>query len=113
MGNSYNEIRSGLTNYLFTCLSAIKNDDELKSKHLLVSILGEEALKLIADDGKYNLFASKPLIKAVIKIYENKISELKKLNMDNSDLQQQIDNNINLYNQIVKLLNDSIMNINL
>ena len=46
MENSYNEIRSGLTNYLFTCLSAIKNDDELKSKHLLVSILGEEALKL-------------------------------------------------------------------
>lgn len=112
--NEYPEIRNGLTNYLFACLKAIDNKNELESKHILVSILEEEALKLAKNDnGNIELFAAKPMIKAVIQIFKNKTTELKSLRMEDNKLNSQIAAQIESYESIIKLLESSIVKINL
>lgn len=112
--NEYTEIRNGLTNFLFSCLKAIGNKDELKSKHILISILEEEALKLTkGKDNNIEMFAAKPLIKAAIEIYKNKVAELKSLRIDDEKIDNQINIQIKEYENLIKNLETSIVNINL
>lgn len=112
--NEYTEIRNGLTNFLFSCLKAIGNEDELKSKHILISILEEEAIKLSKNkNGNIEMFAVKPLIKAAIQVYKNKADELKLLKIGDKKIDNQINAQINEYKNLIKNLETTIVNINI
>ena len=77
--NNFEEIRNGLTNYIFSCLSATPYKGN-EAKHFLVSLLAEEAIKISKDDdNSINLFAIKPVIRAVILIFTERIKCLKEI----------------------------------
>jgi hypothetical protein len=76
MNEDFKEVRNGLTNYLFSCLQGMPYDG-VQAKHALISILAEEALKLSKNENEeIELFAIKPLIRAIIVIFQERIKLL-------------------------------------
>lgn len=113
--NSTKTIRSGLTNYIGALLNAsVLNPNE--AKHDIVAMLTEESLKLAKiDNDYYDLFTLKPLLRAVVIIYQNKV------NLLNQDLQKDIPPMIKeqllekqkIYNQMIQMTNKLIDEIKL
>ena len=102
--DSYNQIRNGLTNYLFSCLASLGTLDEEDAKQVLIGILQEETDKLSKKDDEYDIYVLKPLFKLLIRILENRIQKLKQLNNTESA--------INNYKNIIDTFTVFINNIN-
>lgn len=106
MNEDFTEVRNGLTNYVFSCLQCMPYEG-VKAKHALVSILAEEALKISKDDeNKTEMFAIKPLLRAVIAIFNERIECLKKVQASEIVKVQ-----INDYESIVNKISNLIENI--
>jgi hypothetical protein len=104
--NNFEEIRNGLTNYMFSCLSAMPYKDK-EAKHFLVSILLEEALSISKDENeKIDLFAIKPMLRACNLIFTERLKCLKEI--ESSDL---VIDQINDYNTLIKIISELIDNI--
>lgn len=102
--NNFDEIRNGLTNYVFSCLAAMPYEGD-QAKHFLVSILEEEALKIGKDEsGKFNMFAIKPLLRACNAVFTERIDCLKEIESSLA-IQQQIEEYALLITTIDKLIN--------
>lgn len=100
--NNFEEIRNGLTNYTFSCLSAMPYTGN-EAKHFLVSILSEEALKIAKDEtDKFNLFAVKPMLRACNAIFTERVNCLKQI--ESSETIQQIEEYTLLIETIDKLI---------
>lgn len=106
MENNYEEIRNGLTNYIFACLQAIPFEGD-KAKHVLTSILLEEALKNSRDENNnLIMYAIKPILRACVKIIDERIDSLKKISYLNQGCEQ-----INNYEEAKTILNLLILKI--
>lgn len=104
--NNFEEIRNGLTNYIFSCLSAMPYEGD-QAKHFLVSILTEEALKISKDDKEQTvMFAVKPILRAVVLIFTERIKCLKEI--ESSEI---VNEQISEYNKLISTLSDLITNI--
>lgn len=107
MDDNFNEIRNGLTNYIFACLNSLPYEGD-KAKHVLVSILTEESLKISQDENnQINMYAIKPILKSIIYIFNERINCLKQLETSN----EQINKQILEYNNIISYFNQLIDNI--
>lgn len=106
MNEDFTEVRNGLTNYVFSCLQGMPYSG-VQAKHALVSILAEEALKISKDsEGNVEMFAIKPLLRAVIVIFNERIECLKKVQTSEIVKVQ-----INDYEDIVNKISNLIENI--
>lgn len=103
---NFEEIRNGLTNYMFSCLSAMPYEGN-EAKHFLVSIMTEESLKIAKDaDSNTNMFAIKPILRACVLIFTERLTALE--DIDSSEL---VIEQINNYNKLISTLNGLIDNI--
>ena len=106
---NFEEIRNGLSNYMFFCLSAMPYKGN-EAKHFLVSIMTEESLKIAKDtDSKINMFAIKPILRACVVIFTERLTALE--DIDSSELVIQQVEQINNYNKLISTLNGLIDNI--
>lgn len=104
--NNFEEIRNGLTNYVFSCLTAMPYEGD-QAKHFLVSILTEEALKISKDESdQTNMFAVKPILRAVVLIFTERVKCLKEIESSEVVKEQIIE-----YNKLISTLSDLITNI--
>jgi hypothetical protein len=91
---------------MFSCLSAMPYEGN-EAKHFLVSIMTEESLKIAKDsDNNINMFAIKPILRACIVIFTERLTALE--DIDSSEL---IIKQINNYNELISTLNGLIDNI--
>ena len=78
--NDQAQIRAGLVNYIGAMLKSSKFENEKATKHSVVAILLEEAMKLCKDDqGMYDVYVSKPALRlssSIAKQRANLMSEL-------------------------------------
>lgn len=111
MNNNFDEIRNGLTNYIFSCLSAMPYEGD-EAKHFLVSILTEEALNISKDsDNKISMFAIKPILRACLIIFNERINILQSVATSQRGAHDVIQPQIDKYNQVIDTLNYLIENI--
>ena len=104
--NNFEEIRNGLTNYIFSCLSALPYEGN-EAKHFLVSILSEEALKISKDENDETvMFAVKPMLRACIVIFTERIKCMKEI--ESSEV---VKEQISEYNKLISTLTDLINTI--
>ena len=104
--NNFEEIRNGLTNYIFSCLSALPYEGN-EAKHFLVSILSEEALKISKDENDETvMFAIKPMLRACIVIFTERIKCMKEI--ESSEV---VKEQISEYNKLISTLTDLINTI--
>ena len=104
----FSEIKNGLINFIYSSVKSLNNNNDLsKAKHITISLLLEESLKLAkTPEGNLDLFALKPLLKANKYIYEQRIKELNKL--ESSEV---INKQIIQYQDLICNLNKLINNI--
>lgn len=77
--NDQTQIRNGLINYIGSLLNSSCFDGKA-AKQNVVSILIEEAMKLSQnEDGKFDMYALKPLLRGTNVLLEQRINELSKL----------------------------------
>jgi hypothetical protein len=77
--NDQTQIRAGLVNYIGALIASSKFENKA-AKQAVTSILAEETLKLAQDEnGIIDLYTVKPMIRAVIFIFKQRIQELSKL----------------------------------
>lgn len=81
--NDMTQIKMGLVNYIGALLKSSKFE-ERAAKQQVASILIEEALKLSRDenDGPFDLYVLKPLLRATILLFKQRCNELSKLPSD-------------------------------
>lgn len=103
--NNKEQIRIGLTNFLGALINSMDAPKKEISQEV-VAILQEESLRLIKEeDNKCNLYIAKPLFKALIYIFSNRVNELQN---ENNDI---FNESINDYKKYIKMLNTFISNI--
>lgn len=101
--NDQNEIRSGLVNYIGALLKSSNYKDNV-GKQTVASILTEETLKLAQnEEGIFNLYVLKPMIRGVIIIFKQRIVELSKLPKS-----EQISSKIEEYQHIISSLEELV-----
>lgn len=115
MENDIAQIRSGMVNYIGALINASIDDPKI-SKHKISSILLEEVLKLAKDNDVYDFYILKPLFRANIIIFKNKIEAINKdleVLPDNlsKSLKEKQKNYIFLVQMMKKLLDDLDKNI--
>lgn len=104
--NNFDEIRNGLTNYIFSCLQALPYEGK-EAKHFLVSILSEEALNISRDEDKQiEMFAIKPILRACKVIFTERIKCLKEI--ESSEI---VKEQISEYEKLISTLTELITNI--
>lgn len=101
------QLRLGLVNYIGAMISTSNLSDEADTRHSVVAVLLEEAIKLCREDNEtYNMFVCKPILKATRNILLNRIKELEKApQIDEIIIQKQ------KYGFIVNDLDTTIKNI--
>lgn len=78
--NDQTQIRAGLVNYIGAMLSSSKFDNEKAIKHSVVAILLEEAATLCKDqDGLFDMYTCKPILRLVSGITKQRINLLSDL----------------------------------
>lgn len=77
--NDVTQIKQGLVNYIGAILNACPFEGRA-ARQFTASILIEEALKLAKEEETYDLYVLKPLIRACIILFENRMHEVEKLN---------------------------------
>ena len=78
--NDQQQIRAGLVNYIGAMLSASKFDNEKVARHSVVAILLEEAMRLCKDeDGYFDMYTCKPIIRLVSAIAKQRAILLEEL----------------------------------
>lgn len=107
MNDNFTEVRNGLTNYIFACLNGLPYEG-VKAKHALISILAEESLNLSKDENNnIELFAIKPMLRAVVVVFDERIKCLKE-----APSSEAINKQIAEYTNLVNIINNLINNIN-
>ena len=104
--NDYKQIKNGLVNYVGSLLKACPFEGENASRQYVAATLIEEALNLMKEDETYNMYVSKPLLRANKIILENRRNELLNLpqTINVKDTVKQYEDNINF----IKNLEDNI-----
>ena len=78
--NDQTQIRAGLINYIGAMLQSSKFDNDKAIKHSVVAILLEEAAKLCKDNnGEFDMFISKPILRLTSGITQQRQSLLSSL----------------------------------
>ena len=78
--NDYNQIRSGLTNYIGSMINACPYEGMKASRQYVAATLIEEAMKIIDGDKETpDMYVAKPLLRANIILINKRINELAKL----------------------------------
>ena len=73
--NDQGQIRAGLVNYIGAMLNASKFENEKATKHSVVAILLEEAVKLCRDEnGIFDMYISKPALRLTSSIAKQRAS---------------------------------------
>lgn len=103
-----NETRLSFSNFIGAMISSSSLADEKAIKHEIIAVLLEESLKISTIDGQYDLFAIKPIFRAVINILNQRIKLMAEL-----PLTDEVSNTIKVYKEIVKQLNSLLEKINL
>lgn len=107
--NDQTQIRAGLVNYIGAMLSASIYDNDQAKKHNVVAILEEEAAKLCKDnDGHFDMYASKPVLRLVAGIAKQRVNLLSDLPKTPEVLKQ-----IETYKFISNELNEIVENTKL
>jgi hypothetical protein len=90
--NELEKIRQGLVNYIGAAQAAVTGNEKEK-RHLIVSILAEEALKLTQEENDTNdFFVALPMLRALIVILVQKKNELANLAAGITTADAQIEN---------------------
>lgn len=101
--NDLTQIRSGLVNYLGAMLKTM-NYSERANKQLASSIMIEEAMTLSQDeDGVYDPYVLKPMIRAMVLLLRQRCQELSKLPKN-----EQVNAQIVEYNSAISTLEDLV-----
>lgn len=104
--NDYTQIKNGLVNYIGSLLRACPFDGEKASRQYVAATLIEEAMTLMKEDETYNMYVSKPLLRANKILLESRRNELLKLPSTSS-----IKETIETYNRNIKFLENIIEKI--
>lgn len=106
--NDYNQIRSGLTNYVGSLINACPYEGMKASRQYVAATLIEEAMKIIeGDSNTLDLYVAKPLLRANVIVLNKRIAELEKLPQV-----EQVKIKINEYKNCISQLNELINNTN-
>lgn len=105
--NDYKQIKNGLVNYVGSLLKACPFEGENASRQYVAATLIEEALNLMKEDETYNMYVSKPLLRANKIILENRRNELLNLpqTINVKDTVKQYEDNINFIKNLVDNIN--------
>lgn len=73
--NDQTQIRAGLVNYIGALLSASKFENEKATRHTVVALLLEEAMKLCKDnDGYFDMYVCKPALRMTSSIARQRVN---------------------------------------
>lgn len=73
--NDQTQIRAGLVNYIGALLSSSKFENEKATRHSVVALLLEEAMKLCKDnDGYFDMYVSKPALRLTSSIAKQRVN---------------------------------------
>lgn len=111
--NDLTQIRSGFTNYIGSAIKSLEGNNPNVIKQEVCSILCEEMLKICQNENKIiNMYSIKPLLRATIHIFTQRILELDKLLQSNNALNaHEILSKIEQYKLINREIEDVIKNI--
>lgn len=105
--NDQAQIRAGLVNYIGAMIKSSKFENEKAIRHSVVAILLEEAAKLCKDDeGTFDIFISKPILRLSSGIAKQRYNILSSTENKIPEMFLQMDK----YNTIVELLDEIIKN---
>lgn len=104
--NDYNQIKSGLTNYVGSLIKACPYEGMRASRQYVAATLIEEAMKIIEGDKETpDMYVAKPLLRANIILMKKRINELSKLPQV-----AQVKEKIEEYNKCITYLTDTVNN---
>lgn len=105
--NDQTQIRAGLVNYIGAMLQSSKFDNEKAVRHSVVAILLEEAAKLCKDEeGTYEMFISKPILRLTSGIAKQRYNVLSSLDGKTPEMVALMEK----YSTIVEFLDEIIKN---
>lgn len=108
--NDQTQIRAGLVNYVGAMIASSKFDNIKATKHEVVAILLEEAAKICKDeDGYYDMFITKPILRLTAGISKQRSSTMNSLPSKPQEVKEQI----KAYNLIEGEINKILNNIKL
>lgn len=104
--NDPTQIRNGMVNFVGAMLNSMKNSDRA-NKQTVASVMIEEALKLSQnEEGMYDLYVLKPMLRGVMLVFNQRCIELKKLPKTSESLAQiqEYQSVIDTFDKLVKKL---------
>lgn len=106
MNNEIVQLRADMVNFIGAIINASQDTPRI-TKHKVSSILLEETLNLAKDENIYDFFILKPLFRANIIVFQNKLEAINKdLEELPDELSQQLKEKQKSYSNIIQMMNN-------